>query len=200
MNNQKAIIKVGQDEYFVTDVSSTTTTGGGATTNTPDITLTPFFSGIALDVTPQIDRNGIVTLHIHPSVSEVTDQTKNLVIDGQPQSLPIALSTVRESDNIVRARNGQLVVIGGLMKNSTTENLASVPVLGDIPFVGSAFRHTKQASRKSELVILLRPVVVDADNAWGDYMQRSSNHIDQLDRGFHVGGSSDVFGTEGERR
>lgn len=200
MNNQKAIIKVGQDEYFVTDVSSTTTTGGGATSNTPDITLTPFFSGIALDVTPQIDANGIVTLHIHPSVSEVTDQTKNLIIDGQAQSLPIALSTVRESDNIVRARNGQLVVIGGLMKNSTTENLASVPVLGDLPFVGTAFRHTKQSSRKSELVILLRPIVVDSGNAWGNYMQRSSTHIEQLDRGFHVGGSPDVFGTEGERR
>jgi len=200
MNNQKAIIKVGQDEYFVTDVSSTTTTGGGATSNTPDITLTPFFSGIALDVTPQIDANGIVTLHIHPSVSEVTDQTKNLIIDGQAQSLPIALSTVRESDNIVRARNGQLVVIGGLMKNSTSENLASVPVLGDLPFVGTAFRHTKQASRKSELVILLRPVVVDSGNAWSNYMQRSSTHIDQLDRGFHVGGSTDIFGTEGERR
>jgi MSHA biogenesis protein MshL len=200
MNNQKAIIKVGQDEYFVTDVSSTTTTGAAASSSTPDITLTPFFSGIALDVTPQIDKAGMVTLHIHPSVSEVVDQTKSLVIDGKAQTLPIALSTVRESDNIVRARNGQLVVIGGLMKNSTTEDLASVPVLGDLPFVGSAFRHTKQSSRKSELVILLRPVVVDSPNVWGNYMQRSSEHIDSLDRGFHVGGSADIFGTEGERR
>lgn len=200
MNNQKAIIKVGQDEYFVTDVSSTTTTGAGATSSTPDITLTPFFSGIALDVTPQIDASGMVTLHIHPSVSEVVDQTKSLVIDGQPQSLPIALSTVRESDNIVRARNGQLVVIGGLMKNSTTEDLASVPLLGDLPFVGSAFRHTRQASRKSELVILLRPLVVDSPRVWSDYMQDASTRIDKLDRGFHVGGSATVFGTEGEQQ
>ena len=199
MNNQKAIIKVGEDEFFVTDVSSETTTGTGGTTSTPDITLTPFFSGIALDVTPQIDQNGIVTLHIHPSVSEVTDQTKNLVIGGQIQTLPLALSTVRESDNIVRARNGQLVVIGGLMKNSTSEDLASVPLLGDMPFVGAAFRHTRQASRKSELVILLRPIVVDSSSTWGNYMNESSRRIDTLDRGFHVGGEVDVFGNEGER-
>ena len=199
MNNQKAIIKVGKDEFYVTDVSSTTVTGAAAASSTPDITLTPFFSGIALDVTPQIDRSGIVTLHIHPSVSEVTDQTKSLVIDGRTQTLPLALSTVRESDNVVRARNGQLVVIGGLMKNSTTENLASPPVLGDLPFVGSAFRHTKQSSIKSELVILLRPIVVDAPATWNDYMNRSSKRIDTMNRGFHVGGSPKVFGTQGER-
>jgi MSHA biogenesis protein MshL len=198
MNNQKAIIKVGQDEYFVTDISSTTTTGGGATSSTPDIEFTRFFSGIALDVTPQIDRDGTVTLHIHPSVSEVSDQTKNLVIDGEAQSLPLALSSVRESDNIVRARNGQLVVIGGLMKNSTSENQASVPVLGDMPFVGSAFRHTKQTSRKSELVILLRPIVVDPNNTWNGSLSETSSRLDELDRGFHVGGHPDVFGTEGE--
>lgn len=198
MNNQKAVIKVGQDEFFVTDVASTTTTGGSSSTSTPDITLTPFFSGIALDVTPQIGRNGEVTLHIHPSVSEVTDQTKSLTIDGKVQTLPLALSKVRESDNIVRARNGQLVVIGGLMKNTTSEDLASTPVLGDVPFLGTAFRHTKQVSTKSELVILLRPLVVDSPRVWGDSMSESANRINTLDRGFHVGGSPKVFGTEGE--
>ena len=95
MNNEKAIIKVGQDEFFVTDVSSTTVIGAGASTSTPDITLTPFFSGIALDVTPQIDRNGVVNLHIHPSISEVTDQVKELIINGEPQVLPMALTTDR---------------------------------------------------------------------------------------------------------
>lgn len=76
MNNQKAVIKVGQDEYFVTDISSNSTTNATSTINNPNITLTPFFSGIALDVTPQISQEGDVTLHVHPSISEVIDQQK----------------------------------------------------------------------------------------------------------------------------
>ena len=82
LNNQKAVIKAGTDEFFVTDVQSNTVTGTASTTSR-DVTLTPFFSGIALDVTPQISANGEVTLHIHPTVSDVTDQTKVLTISGQ---------------------------------------------------------------------------------------------------------------------
>ena len=175
-------------------------TGGGASTSTPEITLTPFFSGIALDVTPQIGRNGSITLHIHPSVSEVTDQQKTVTIGGEDQVLPLALSTIRESDNIVRAHNGELVVIGGLMKQVEVESVESVPVLGDIPFLGFAFRHTKQVAKKSELVILLRPTVVDSSKVWGDSMLDTSKRVDSLDRGFHVGGHTDVFGTEAEGR
>jgi MSHA biogenesis protein MshL len=197
VNNQKAVIKVGQDEFFVTDVSTTTVTGT-TTSSTPDVTLTPFFSGIALDVTPQIDQGGGVTLHIHPSVSEVTDQSKTFTIDDKSQTLPLARSRVRESDSIVYARSGQIVVIGGLMQESTTESTASPPLLGDVPFLGAAFRHTKQASLKSELVILLKPLVIDGPSAWGRDIGGSAERIDSLNRGFHYGGSSEVFGTAAE--
>ncbi|HVS17442.1 MAG TPA: secretin N-terminal domain-containing protein, partial [Planctomycetota bacterium] len=110
VNNQKAVIKVGSDEFFVTDVSSTVVTGT-TTTTTPEITLTPFFSGIALDVTPQVGEDGNIVLHVHPSVSEVVDQTKTITVGGEAQTLPLALSTIRESDSIVRAQSGQVVVI-----------------------------------------------------------------------------------------
>ena len=199
VNNQKAVIKVGQDEYFVTDVSVTTVTGT-ATSTTPDVTLTPFFSGIALDVTPQIDRRGGVTLHIHPSVSEVEDQTKTFTIDDRVQTLPTAQSTIRESDSIVYAYSGQIVVIGGLMQQTTGEELASTPVLGDVPFFGTAFRQTKQISRKTELVILLKPLVIEGPGGWSDPIARSTRQLEQLDRGFHVGGRTEIFGTEAERQ
>lgn len=199
LNNQKAVIKVGTDEFFVTDVSSTTTTGT-ATTTTPEITLTPFFSGIALDVTPQIDRQGRVTLHIHPSVSQVTDQQKTIEVGNQTQSLPLARSTVRESDSIVYANSGQLIVIGGLMQNTTGEEIASTPVLGDLPLIGQLFRHTRQGAKKSELVILLRPTVVNAaSDAWDAQLTGSAERFQQLDRGFHYGSKSDVFGNLGEK-
>lgn len=199
VNNQKAVIKVGKDEFFVTDVSTTTVTGN-TTSSTPDVTLTPFFSGIALDVTPQIDANGGVTLHIHPSVSEVLDQSKTFTIDDKSQTLPLAQSRVRESDSIVFAQSGQIVVIGGLMQESTNERTAAPPVLGDLPFLGAAFRHTKQASTKSELVILLKPLVIETPGSWGQDMAQSAARFDSLQRGFHYGAKSEVFGTQGEGR
>lgn len=178
-NNQKALIKVGTDEFFVTDISTTTVTGT-ATTSTPSIELTPFFSGIALDVTPQISEAGDVTLHIHPSVSDVKEQQKSISVGGVTQQLPLARSTVRESDSIVRARNGQVVVIGGLMQDTTSDQDAKTPMLGDLPLVGGLFGHKKIAARKSELVILLRPVVVEAPEQWADAVRQSTDNLGRL--------------------
>ncbi len=180
VNNQKAVIKVGSDEFFVTDVSSTTSTGTLGTTTTPDITLTPFFSGIALDVTPQISADGDVILHIHPSVSEVTDQIKNITVGGQTQQLPLAFSTVRESDSVVRARSGQVVVIGGLMQNISSNDDAGVPGISKIPLFGNFFKKKRESNSRSELVILLRPIVVGTNKTWSSYIKDSAGRIEQL--------------------
>ena len=179
INNQKAVIKVGSDEYFVTDISSDTNTGT-TTTSSNDITLTPFFSGIALDVTPQIDSHGKITLHIHPTVSEVVDQNKQINVFGVEQSIPVAFSTIRESDSVVYANSGQLVVIGGLMKENTENEESGVPVLSDIPGLGALFRHTKSVSRKSELVILLRPQVIVSPDDWQRSLDSSRQRINQI--------------------
>jgi MSHA biogenesis protein MshL len=180
MNNQKAIIKVGQDEFFVTDISSNTTTNATSTINNPDITLTPFFSGIALDVTPQISQEGDVTLHVHPSISEVVDQQKTITVGNITQQLPLALSTVRESDSIVRARSGQVIVIGGLMQQIINDSDAAPPVLGDLPVIGGLFTHKKQQQTKSELVILLKPVVVRGVDEWNDELLKSKRNVKEL--------------------
>lgn len=180
MNNQKAIIKVGTDEFFVTDVSTTTITGT-ATTTTPNIELTPFFSGIALDVTPQISRDGDVMLHIHPSVSEVIDQQKSITIAGVDQTLPLARSTVRESDSVVQARSGQLVVIGGLMQNKERTQDAKTPAMGDLPVVGALFRQRRTEGVKSELVILLRPIVVEGPQQWANALDGARRELDDID-------------------
>ncbi len=179
VNNQKAVIKVGQDEFFVTEVSSQTTTTTTSTTPTVDVELTPFFSGIALDVTPQISASGEIILHIHPTVSEVVDQSKTIEAPTGTLTLPLALSTIRESDSIVKARNGQVVVIGGLMQNNAKDDTAKAPWLGDIPLIGNAFRQKRQVSRKSELVILLKPVIAD-DEAWEAALKASKDGIKGL--------------------
>lgn len=179
MNNQKAVIKVGQDEFFVTEVSSDSVTGT-ATNTTSNIELTPFFSGIALDVTPQIGLNDEVTIHIHPSVSRVREQQKELQVNGQQQSLPLARSTIRESDSIVRARNGEIVVIGGLMQDSIDDRDAKTPVAGDVPLLGNLFKHKGRSKTKSELVILLRPVVVDNSRQWSDAINTSRQTVGEM--------------------
>ncbi|WP_420599728.1 pilus (MSHA type) biogenesis protein MshL [Neptuniibacter sp.] len=163
VNNQKAVIKVGTDEFFVTEVETTTTTGTSTTTS-PSIELTPFFSGIALDVTPQISADGDIVLHIHPSVSEVVDQQKQISIGSDVYNIPLALSSIRESDSIVRADSGQVIVIGGLMKSTDSDTEAKTPGLGDVPVVGKLFQQKRQSGSKTELVIMLRPVLASQDN------------------------------------
>ncbi|QQX79723.1 pilus (MSHA type) biogenesis protein MshL [Shewanella sp. KX20019] len=176
-NNQKAVIKVGTDEYFVTDVSSTTIAGTTPVTS-PEVELTPFFSGIALDVTPQIDAEGNVLLHIHPSVINIKEQTKTIKISDSTLELPLAQSEIRESDTVIRAASGDVVVIGGLMKSENIELVSKVPLLGDIPFIGEAFTNRANSTVKTELVILLKPIVVGADT-WESELKRSQDLLDR---------------------
>lgn len=183
INNQKAVLKVGTDEFFVTRVSTSTIASTGATTTVPEVTLDPFFSGISLDVTPQIDDNDNITLHIHPSVSEVSTVTKQINIGtGQTISLPLASSKVSETDSIVRAKDGQVVAIGGLMKQSTVSDRSKVPGLGDAKGIGAAFRQNGQTTVKSELVILLKPTVVKDERGWNEDILSSQRRIEALDR------------------
>ncbi len=185
LNNQKAVIKVGSDEFFVTDVSSTTVTGT-ATTTSPNVELTPFFSGIALDVTPQISAQGMVTLHVHPSVSNVNEQRKEISIgtsETDQIEVPLAFSTVRESDSVVRARSGQVVVIGGLMTNEVADDRSAPVLLGDIPGLNRLFRSERGAASKSELVILLRPMVVNDASVWSRAIEGSRRQLDRLEGG-----------------
>jgi MSHA biogenesis protein MshL len=179
LNNQKAVIKAGTDEFFVTDISSNTITGTAATTSR-DVKLTPFFSGIALDVTPQISAAGQVILHIHPTVSDVRDQTKELTVSGQTDTLPLALSEIREADSIVKAKSGQIIAIGGLMRNSSTKNEFSTPVLGKVPGLKRLFGSTREVETKTELVILLRPIVVDDDDDWPRIIQPAADRLSSL--------------------
>ncbi|MGR5207500.1 MULTISPECIES: pilus (MSHA type) biogenesis protein MshL [Vibrio] len=178
-NNQKSVIKVGTDEYFVTELSSNV--GNGEYSNAvPEVELTPFFSGISLDVTPQIDDQGNVFLHVHPAVIEVEEEVKRLNLGGDFQNiqLPLAKSSIRESDSVIRAKNGDVVVIGGLMKQQNRELVSKVPFLGDVPALGHLFRNVNNVTEKTELVILLKPTVVGV-NTWQKELERSRDLLQE---------------------
>ncbi len=183
LNNQKAVIKVGTDEFFVTNVSTTSTSTGSAMTVSPTITTQPFFSGIALDVTPQIADDDQIILHIHPSVSEVTDKTKviNLGTLGV-FTLPLASSNINESDTVVRVQDGTIAAIGGLMKQSQASGRSGLPGSLDSPVMGNLVGSRSQQLTKSELVILLKTTIIKGDAAWQQQAQEVNERMQNMRR------------------
>lgn len=182
INNQKAVLKVGQDDFFVTNISTTTTASGSGTTTSPTITLQPFFSGIALDVTPQIDDNNNIILHVHPQVSRVIEQNKVIALgDLGSFTLPLASSSVNETDTIVRVQDGNIVAIGGLMRQETLIAGSQVPGLGNVPGLGLLFQQRNTRTTKSEIVILLKPTIVYSDRNWQQDLTETRERLRALE-------------------
>lgn len=183
VNNQKAVLKVGTDDFYVTNVSTTTSSSGSSTTVSPTITVQPFFSGISLDVTPQIDEDDNIILHIRPSVSVVSEKNKviNLGTLGTFQ-LPLASSSINETDSIVRVRDSNIVAIGGLMEYIQTDDGGKVPGAGDIPVAEALFRQGKKGLQKREIVVLLKPTVIRSDKEWEQDLVETRDRIRAMER------------------
>jgi MSHA biogenesis protein MshL len=189
LNNQKAILKVGTDDFFVTKVSTTTQTSATGNIATPDVTLQQFFSGVVLDVTPQIDEQDNITLHVHPSVTQVSTVTKTIDLGQQGTlNLPLASSNTSETDSVVRGQNGQIIAIGGLMRQASTNDGSQVPGAGDVPGIGGLFRSNGRQNQKRELVILIKPSIVDSGSNWAGDILESQRRIQSLDPQSMAGG------------
>ena len=178
VNNQRAIMKIGTDEYYVTGVETLVSSNSSSSSSdvvSNSATIKPFFSGVSLDVLPQISDDGTVIMHIHPAVVDVEESVKDIQFsDKQTMKLPTARSSVRETDTIVEAKSGDIIVIGGLMTRVKVDKQSKVPVIGDIPLLGELFTNKVVEDRKAELVILLRPVVVGGET-WKDEMQKAAD-------------------------
>ena len=186
LNNQKAILKVGVEDFFVTNVSGGTvaTSIAGATggTTLPSLTLTPFFSGISLDVTPQIDEGSNITLHVHPSVTIVTEKTKQIDLGSiGSYRLPLASSSVNESDTVVRIQDSNIVAIGGLMQIESNRNSSGLPGTSDIPVFASLFGNRTNTGRKKEVVVLIKPTIIRTVQDWEAQNLRARSALDDMD-------------------
>jgi len=182
INNQKAVLRVGTDDFYVTGISTTTTTNAsGGSVTTPTITTQPFFSGISLDVTPQIDAEGTVTMHVRPSVSNVSERPRvvNLGTLGS-FNLPLASSNVNETDTIVRVQDGNIVAIGGLMHQEQDNTKSQVPFVGDLPVIGNMFKQNSRSMRKSELVFLIKPTVIKGESDWRQDLAQAAARLEDL--------------------
>ena len=187
LNNQKAVLKVGTDQFFVTNVTGTPvqSTTGGPTSIQLTPTLNSFFSGVSLDITPQINEDGNILLHIHPLVSNVVQQDLIFNFGGTNSAdttLPLAKSSINETDTIVRVQDGNIVALGGLMKLDVANDRSGIPVLQDIPGVGGLFGNTTRTRIKRELVILLKPTVIKGGD-WDDSIEQTRDRLQDFGSG-----------------
>ncbi len=183
LNNQKAVLKVGTDQPFVTSIAVVpgSTVAGVVTPTSVAPQISNLFSGISLDVTPQIDGEGNIALHIHPLVTSVTPKSVgfNLVGVG-PQSVDVAAINVSESDTMVRTQDGNIVVLGGLMKVELNKGRSGIPGLADAPLIGGAFRNSSTDTIKRELVILIKPTIIESDKNWEQELQDTRNRVQRM--------------------
>jgi MSHA biogenesis protein MshL len=186
LNNQKAVLKVGVEDFFVTGVSggtiSNTATNSAGTTTLPSVTLTQFFSGISLDVTPQIDDGSNIMLHVHPSVTTVTEKTKQIDLGSSGSfNLPLASSSVNETDTMVRIVDGNIVAIGGLMQLESNRKSSGLPGTGDIPLLSTLLGNHANIGRKKEVVVLIKPTIIRTTQDWETQTSRARAALDDMD-------------------
>ncbi len=186
LNNQKAVLKVGTDDFYVTSVTGGTVTSGtnttAGTTTLPTVSLTQFFSGISLDVTPQVDDGVNVTLHVHPSVTTVTEKTKQVDLGSVGNfRLPLASSSVNETDTMVRIPDGRIVAIGGLMQMDSSRNASGLPGTTSIPVLSSLFGNKAVMGRKKEVIVLIKPTIIRTAEDWEAQNRRVRSALDDMD-------------------
>ncbi len=189
LNNQKALLKVGTDEFFVTGFSSNTTNTGttGTATGSNNTTINPItpvissmFSGIALDVTPQIDEANNITLHVRPSVTSISEKSKSIGLPSGP--LPLASRSVNESDTMVRIQDGNIVAIGGLMQMESNRSASGLPgSTNSSPFLSGLLGNKANTGRKKELVVLIKPTIIRSAEDWEAQTRRSRAALDEMD-------------------
>ena len=186
LNNQKAVLKVGTDEYFVTGVTGGTITTGsttsGATTTLPTLTLSSFFSGIALDVMPQIDQDDTITLHVHPSVSSVTEVIKQVDLGGSIGviRLPLPANSTNETDTVVRVTDGNIVAIGGLMQLQSQGTKSGLPGSTNVPVLSNVLGNQQSTGSKREIVVLIKPTIIRSREDWREQAREAKDRIDEL--------------------
>ena len=168
LNNQKAVIKVGFDKYYIINLKNSDTTSSSASsdTTTQEADLQPFFNGVALDITPQISEDGDVILQIHPIISRIQDDTLSYEVAGSETKITTAKSSLKESDSIIRVPKGQIAILGGLIDSESSQYLSGLPgntAPGKL-FNKTLGNKTDQYAR-TELVILIKPIVANSGEA-----------------------------------
>lgn len=172
LNNQSAVLKVVDNRvYFTMGVNVTPGQSGSAPIVTYTSTPNTVPVGFVMSVTPQIDENGMVSMNVRPTISRivgyVNDPTPILAQQGVISRIP-EIQT-REMESLLRVSSGDIAVLGGLMQDSVSNQIDGIPGLQELPLAGGLFRYRSDKTTKSELVILIRPVVINDPSLEGDF-------------------------------
>lgn len=157
LNNQPALITAGTEYFYkiISDSLSTAGTGGSVTTQNQD--LQSVFAGVLLDITPEISDDDMITLKINPSLSETT--TDISTIAGVDRTMPPDLRR-RQLSSVVTVKDGNRIILGGLINTSNSIDINKVPILGDIPILNYLFKYENKLKTTQELVIVIEPHIV----------------------------------------
>ena len=158
LNNQPALITAGT-EYFYKIKSETTQqgTGGGVAATTQNDTVQSVFAGVLLTITPEIADDKTITLKINPSLSETT--TDMSLSDNTGRSMPPDLLR-RQLSSVVTVKDGNRIILGGLINTKTTNQSNKVPLLGDIPVINYFFKYEEKIKTTEELVVIIEPHII----------------------------------------
>ncbi|MBF0288380.1 MAG: secretin and TonB N-terminal domain-containing protein [SAR324 cluster bacterium] len=166
LNNQPALIKVAQEKVAFVVKTELQTSGVGAesvTTKTTEAEIKKVTDGLSLRVTPNISRNGMIIMDVHPVITKL-ERFENITDDlGQRIGVEPVVN-VREINAILKARSGESVIMGGLMEESNSKEKTKVPFLGSIPVMGALFQSQVDVKTKKELVIFITPTLLDEEN------------------------------------
>jgi general secretion pathway protein D len=155
LNNQPALISVGKELFYKIKSSSTASNAGGAISAEGEL-VDSVFAGILLDITPEIAENGMITLKINPSIS---DTVTELASDGGVRTIPPDLVR-RQIASVIKVKDGQHAILGGLISSKSGVRVNKVPLLGDLPLLEHAFKREEKINTVEELVIIITPHIV----------------------------------------
>lgn len=158
LNNQPALITSGT-EYFYKIISSTNQqgTGGGVAATTQNDQVNSVFAGVLLTITPEISDDKTITLKINPSLSETTTDISQTPNNGR--DMPPDLNR-RQLSSVVTVKDGNRIILGGLINSKNTNDANQVPILGSIPILGYLFKYEEAVKTVEELVIIIEPHII----------------------------------------
>jgi len=156
LNNQPALISVGKELFY--KIKSTSALGSGQGVNTAEgETVDSVFAGILLDITPEIDGHGMITLKINPSISDTVNEVDSS--SGITRDIPPDLVR-RQIASVIKVRDGEHAILGGLIFSRTGTKINKVPLLGDLPLLEYAFKHEEKIKKVEELVMIVTPHII----------------------------------------
>jgi general secretion pathway protein D len=171
LNNQTAVIKVVDNVVYFTVKADTTTSSSGSGQTTVTTTPNSVAVGLVMSVTPQISESNSILLNVRPTISRLKGEGKRDPNPNIPSDIPNYVPEIqtREMESMLRLTDGEVAVMGGLMSDEMSNDTAGVPGLWKLPGVGALFTQRKDATKKTELVIFLKPTVIQDPSLEGSY-------------------------------